>query len=83
MSKARDKVIDEMENRIVSGIWEHVRARAIAENLLTILGLAIVDRKATVPDCPYGAPSWTEYERDFYRHGQQSLVNKGWLKEVK
>ena len=90
MSEARDKVKSH-----VSGLMQCYKLKKvsweIAELILSVKELAIVDREAelpTIPDPPiYSDKPYSDIEKQAFRVGiltyRNSVLKAGWVKEVK
>ncbi len=86
MSELRDKIIKTLDT-ILRNIAEAESqnrgwsAKTYRELILSIPGIAIVDREAELPD----NVAWHRVEREFeaYCAGRNDMLGAGWVKEMK
>jgi len=96
MSKGRDKVKEEIDNRLRGFIISYNQAEDSYQQLLivekyrnyilSIPELAVVDRNAELPDNPFTYPHpmvRVSEQRAAYMRAQQDMLKAGWVKEVK
>lgn len=81
MPEIRDRVKKQITSKIYVRFGEWISCGEVAEEILAIPGLAIVDRDAELPPCSIGHFSWCDYTpEDAYSQAVEDMLKAGWRK---